>query len=97
MRTKLMNPWLLFIGLLACFGIVGHFDYEAAMETDKQYQQPLHSDATTQETMYSVTLKCRTMPVQMQSSNSQEPSGRIVRTRWAGAEKYVTFFQCVKA
>lgn len=97
MRTKSMNPWLFFIGLLVCFGVVGHFDYEAAMEANKQHQQPLQGDATTQETMYSVTLKCRTVPVEMQSPNSQESSERIVRTRWAGAEKYVTFFQCVKA
>lgn len=97
MKSKAMNPWLFVIALLVLFGIVGRFDYEAAMATEQQRQQPLQSDATTQETMYAVTLKCRTMPVEMQFPISQESSGRIVRTGWSGAGESVTIFQCVEA
>lgn len=91
-----MKPTLFVLVLLLCLGIVGHFDYEDAMRTEQQRPETIAREALPQEKLYAITLKCRAMPIEMQSPISRKPRSGIVRTALFGMPDDISVFQCIK-
>lgn len=91
-----LKVMLLVFGILLCFGIAGHFDYEEAVRTEMPVHEQLAFNDSPQEQEYAVTLSCRTVQSDNRSQVTHVSKDGIVRTRNNGTSEGYTVFQCVK-